>query len=207
MRKSKLKISLVRKWIRSVMQEFMMDVDVPSNSQSLCGGLGEVWSFCSWTNFGLMKQWEDTKLIRVQIYGEPGKLGEDKFMYKELAGTETADAPRWTSLVTQAASEQLSGCVELKGLLMSFLLPSLILLVWKYSPCAPYPSGSGQSITTCLVPLQTRHKLLSKHHWCSSRVSFPSLLILSLRLLDFFGWFEEPDALLEFSFKFFFAPD
>src|ERR1700730_2674510 len=76
---------------------------------------------------------------------ELGKIAEDKFMYRESAGAEIADAPRRNSYVTQVASEQPSGCVGLEGLLMSFLPPSRKLPVRKCSPREPYPSGSGWS--------------------------------------------------------------
>src|ERR1700730_14407327 len=75
-------------------------------------------------------------------------------MYRESAGAEIADAPRWNSYVTQAASEQPSGCVGLEGLLMSFLPPSQKLLVQKCSLCEPYPSGSGWSSDSPLRHVQ-----------------------------------------------------
>ena len=146
MRKSSLKVSPVGKHIRSEIWEFTMAIEVPSKSQSLWGLVRKVQRLYFQTNFGLMKQCEDPESIRVWRYAESGNIGEVKFMYRESAGAEIADAPRRNSYVTQAASEQPSSCVGLKGLLMSFLLPSQKLPVWKYLPCKPCPSSSRWSL-------------------------------------------------------------
>ena len=74
-----------------------MAIEVPSKSRSLWGLVGEVQRLYFWMNFGLMKQCEDPKSIRVQRYAESGNIGKDKFMYRESAGAEIADVPRWNS--------------------------------------------------------------------------------------------------------------
>ena len=93
-RKSSLKVSPVGKHIGSEIREFTMAVEVPLKSWSLWGLVGEVQRLYFQTNFGLIKQCEDPKSIRVKIYVELGKIDEDKSMYRELVGTEIADAPR-----------------------------------------------------------------------------------------------------------------
>ena len=67
MRKSSLKVSPVGKCIRSMMQEFTMAIEVPLNSQSLWGLVGEVLRLFFQMNFRLIKQCEDPESIRVQI--------------------------------------------------------------------------------------------------------------------------------------------
>ena len=96
-RKSNLKVSPVRKHIGSVMWEFTMAVEVPSNSWSLWGLVGEVQRLYFQMNFRLTKQCKDPESIRVQRYVESGKIGEDKFMYMESVGMEIVDMPRWNS--------------------------------------------------------------------------------------------------------------
>src|ERR1700730_7304460 len=96
-RKSSLKVSPVGKHIGSEIREFMMAVEVPSKSRSLWGLVREVRRLYFQMNFGLMKQCEDPESIRVRRYAESGKIGKDKFMYRESAGAEIVDAPRRNS--------------------------------------------------------------------------------------------------------------
>ena len=107
--------------------EVITEFEVPSNSRSRIGGMGNVWSLWMEVNTESRKQCVELESTRVGMV-RPGSKVEVSWSVKEF-GLERADALRRSSAEAPTRSTQPWSGAGIKGLLPIFLAP------WQRSCC------------------------------------------------------------------------
>jgi hypothetical protein len=94
-------------------------LQVPSNRQSLIGGIEDVDKLWVVTKVGSIKQWDDPELI--SVFTE--RCLEMVSIIKRELGSERAAALRCTDVTTRSRSMQSSAHEASRGLWTIFLIP------------------------------------------------------------------------------------
>jgi hypothetical protein len=100
----------------------IVELQEPSISLSLIGGMGYMGRSWSCMKRGSIKQCVEPQLIRVVIEIELGRRGEERDICREL-GSERVDVYIQKSLYAQCGVTQPSVCAEVGGLPTIFLNP------------------------------------------------------------------------------------